>query len=244
MDAETEGYVYVNENFADLLQTEHTDGTVMLDGRSYRIAGVYHELYKQVILDGRMNLSVFFPSSQATTCLLKIASGNEVDKVKEEVIALCRQYVPETLPLHIRKLGDVRQTDSATIGMMKYVMGILAIVSILLVVLSVYSSVVMDAETRRKEVAIRKINGASPWDIGLLFARGYVVIFLIAFGVTYPVLRLAMIQALSDSGLQSVYGWAWGLCLFVVVACLVGLTACWQIYRVMRLNPAEEIKRE
>lgn len=60
MDAETEGYVYVNENFADLLQTEHTDGTVMLDGRSYRIAGVYHELYKQVILDGRMNLSVFF----------------------------------------------------------------------------------------------------------------------------------------------------------------------------------------
>ena len=102
----------------------------------------------------------------------------------------------------------------------------------------------MDAETRRKEVAIRKINGASPWNIGLLFARGYALIFLIAFGVTYPVLRLAMIQALSDSGLQSVYGWAWGVCLFVVVACLVGLTACWQIFRVMRLNPAEEIKRE
>lgn len=244
MDAETEGYVYVNEAFARLLQAEHAEGTVMLDGRSYRIAGVYHELYKQVILDGRMNLSVFFPSSQATTCLLKIASGSEVDKVTKRVIALCRQYVPETLPLHIRKFSDVRQTDTATIGMMKYAMGILAGISVLLVVLSVYSSVVMDAETRRKEVAIRKINGASPWNIGLLFARGYALIFLIAFGVTYPVLRLAMIQALSDSGLQSVYGWGWGVCLFVVVACLVGLTACWQIFRVMRLNPAEEIKRE
>ena len=244
MEAETEGYVYVNEAFARLLQAEHAEGTVMLDGRSYRIAGVYHELYKQVILDGRMNLSVFFPSSQATTCLLKITSGSEVDKVTKRVIALCRQYVPETLPLHIRKFSDVRQTDTATIGMMKYAMGILAGISVLLVVLSVYSSVVMDAETRRKEVAIRKINGASPWNIGLLFARGYALIFLIAFGVTYPVLRLAMIQALSDSGLQSVYGWAWGVCLFVVVACLVGLTACWQIFRVMRLNPAEEIKRE
>lgn len=94
-------------------------------------------------------------------------------------------------------------------------MGVLALICVLLVVLSVYSSVTMDAEARRKEVAIRKINGASPRDIGILFARGYVVIFLVAFVVTYPVLRLAMIQTLSDSGLQSVYGWGWGVCLFL-----------------------------
>lgn len=193
MEADTEGYVYICQSFSDLLQTEQTDGTVVLDGRSYRIAGVYPDLYKQVILD---------------------------------------------------RLTDVRQTQAATIGMMKSSMGVLALICVLLVVLSVYSSVTMDAEARRKEVAIRKINGASPRDIGILFARGYVVIFLVAFVVTYPVLRLAMIQTLSDSGLQSVYGWGWGVCLFFVIACLIGMTACWQILRIMRLNPVEEIKRE
>ena len=161
------------------------------------------------------------------------------------MIILPRTYatVP-TLPLEIHRLTDVRQTQAATIGMMKSSMGVLALICVLLVVLSVYSSVTMDAEARRKEVAIRKINGASPRDIGILFARGYVVIFLVAFVVTYPVLRLAMIQTLSDSGLQSVYGWGWGVCLFFVIACLIGMTACWQILRIMRLNPVEEIKRE
>lgn len=244
MEADTEGYVYICQSFSDLLQTEQTDGTVVLDGRSYRIAGVYPDLYKQVILDGQANLSVFFPSSQAASCLLKIAPGNDVDQVTEQVITLCRRYVPETLPLEIHRLTDVRQTQAATIGMMKSAMGVLALICVLLVVLSVYSSVTMDAEARRKEVAIRKINGASPRDIGILFARGYVVIFLVAFVVTYPVLRLAMIQTLSDSGLQSVYGWGWGVCLFFVIACLIGMTTCWQILRIMRLNPVEEIKRE
>lgn len=244
MEADTEGYVYICQSFSDLLQTEQTDGTVVLDGRSYRIAGVYPDLYKQVILDGQANLSVFFPSSQAASCLLKIAPGNDVDQVTEQVIALCRRYVPETLPLEIHRLTDVRQTQAATIGMMKSAMGVLALICVLLVVLSVYSSVTMDAEARRKEVAIRKINGASPRDIGILFSRGYVVIFLVAFVVTYPVLRLAMIQTLSDSGLQSVYGWGWGVCLFFVIACLIGMTTCWQILRIMRLNPVEEIKRE
>ena len=101
------------------------------------------------------------PRRQLPACW-RLSPGNDVDQVTEQVIALCRRYVPETLPLEIHRLTDVRQTQAATIGMMKSSMGVLALICVLLVVLGVYSSVTMDAEARRKEVAIRKINGASP----------------------------------------------------------------------------------
>lgn len=58
-----------------------------------------------------------------------------------------------------------------SIQMMQGAMMILAIVSILLVVLSIYSAISMDTISRQKEMAIRKINGATPTTIATVFGK-------------------------------------------------------------------------
>ena len=114
----------------------------------------------------------------------------------------------------------------------------------MLVILSMYSSISMDAVTRRKEVAIRKINGASYRDIAMLFAKSYITMFLLMYLLVYPLLKLAMANLLEGSSLKSVYGWEWGVILFAVMALLTAMAIGWQIIKLMRINPADTIKKE
>jgi len=176
--------------------------------------------------------------------LLKVSPSHNADQVKKKVEAICRKYVPQTLPLNISTLNNKQKTIYALMYAFELGIWILAIVSLLLVSLSIYSSISMDAVQRQKEVAIRKINGARPSDIAMQFAKLYILLFLIAFILAYPILRLAMIASLEGSLTQSVYGWEWGVMLFIVIASVITISTAWQIKRIMRLNPADVIRKE
>ena len=124
-------------------------------------------------------------------------------------------------------------------------LSILAVVSLLLVVLSIYSSISLDTLGRQKEVAIRKINGAKPADIFLLFARTYLVIFAVTYILAVALLMMVGIQAFEfDTGIQSVRSWQWPALLFALMATLLAVVTGWKIWQVMRLNPAEVVKTE
>ena len=124
--------------------------------------------------------------------------------------------------------------------MTQVAMTILAVVSILLVVLSIYSAISMDTVSRQKEIAIRKINGATPWIIAGIFSKAYLVIFLLAFAVAYPLVRLMLLSIDADT-VKCIQGWDW---LFFSVAFMIFLTTAYKIYRIMHINPAEIIKNE
>lgn len=242
LEADVDGFVYVSRSFSDLLTREKAEGMVRLDGRTYQIAGVYEDLFRNMTGDGHFAGSVFFPECDFKIWLLKVAPGKDVGEVVEKITSVCRKYVPHTLPLDVYRFGS-RNTYSM-MDTLEAVMWALAAVSLLLVVLSVYSSISMDAVVRQKEVAVRKINGALRRDIFMLFVKPYVVMFLLMFVSVYPLLRLMMVDLLEGSSLKSVYGWEWGAILFVTMALLISAALGWQIMKLMRINPAEIIKKE
>ncbi len=63
---------------------------------------------------------------------------------------------------------------------------ILGGVSLLVCLMSIYSTITLDVRARRKEVAIRKINGAKAKDIALLFTRLYIRLTVLAVLVLIP----------------------------------------------------------
>lgn len=72
------------------------------------------------------------------------------------------------------------------VNLMRSAFMLLAIVSLLLVILSIYSAISMDTVSRQKEVAIRKINGATPKVIALLFGKTYLIIYVLTFAASIP----------------------------------------------------------
>ena len=237
--------VYVSRRFKQLLDKEGYDGTVSLNGADYQIAGVYEALFDENEEKGAYFVgSVFLPSSGVTNYFIRVNEHTDGRAFVEQLTTLCRKYIPETLPLDIHLLTDDNEVKD-TIGLMRTGLSILAVVSLLLVVLSIYSSISLDTLGRQKEVAIRKINGAKPADIFLLFARTYLVIFAVTYILAVALLMVVGIQAFEfDTGIQSVRSWQWPALLFALMATLLAVVTGWKIWQVMRLNPAEVVKTE
>lgn len=239
---EAEGVIYVSEDFKLQLDKDSVQGMVELNNQNYRIAGTYKALYKES-QEGRTIGSAFFPGNRFRTFYFKFAPGTDPDRNLRRITDICRNYIPMTLPLEVRSLADNKQTVMGSMYMTQVGMTILAVVSILLVVLSIYSAISMDTVSRQKEIAIRKINGATPWIIAGIFGKAYLVIFILAFTVAYPLVRL-MLLSLNDTPAKCIQSWDWGIMLFFSVALMIFLTTAYKIYRIMHINPAEIIKNE
>ncbi|WP_148477549.1 ABC transporter permease [Parabacteroides johnsonii] len=243
VDKDAQGFVYISEQFKEQLQRDSIEGSVTLDGEEYRIAGTYRALNKEGALN-RVVGSVFLVNPQAYSYYFKTSHPDITPVALEKITEICRRYVPETLPLDIRNMGDSKQSIMGTVALLQTASLLLAIVSILLLILSIYSGISMDVVNRQKEVAIRKINGATPKVIALLFGKIYLIIYLSVFVIIYPLVRLVLIGIAQKSSLKSIYSWNWGILLFFTMALLIFLVTAYKIYKVMHLNPGSILKKE
>ena len=205
-------------------------------------SGTYRALNREDTQSSSVG-SVFLVNPQAYTYYFKTLHSDITPVALEKITEICRRYVPETLPLNIRNTGDSKQSVMGTVALLQTASLLLAIVSILLLILSIYSGISMDVINRQKEVAIRKINGATPRVIALLFGKIYLIIYLSVFVIIYPLVRLVLISIAQKSNLQSIYSWSWGVLLFFTMALLIFLVTAYKIYKVMHLNPASVLKR-
>lgn len=116
-----------------------------------------------------------------------------------------------------------------------------SIICILLVILSVSSSISAETNMRRKEVALRKINGAKAADIMGLFIKPYGIILLVSFVIG----SLASVALIKSSDID--YGsdiLMIALVALVMTALVIMLSVFRRIRSIMRTNPAEVIKSE
>jgi ABC-type antimicrobial peptide transport system permease subunit len=107
--------------------------------------------------------------------------------------------------------------------------------------LGLFALVAYMAETRRKEIGIRKVLGASVYDVTALLSKEFLILVLISIVVASPVAWWAMEKWLSNYAYRTDIPW-W---LFVVVGFLsLGialLTVGFQAIKAAMENPAKAI---
>ena len=126
---------------------------------------------------------------------------------------------------------------------------ILGIVSLIICAMSIFSTIALDTRSRRKEVAIRKVNGAKSADIYRMFGKMYAVVVLISLIPAIPVCvlfnRFVMDYIskypLAPAHMSPVMPIVLG-CLTVVL--ITAIIVCWQIHRVMQADPVRIIAKE
>jgi len=235
-------WIYVSQKFHERLLADSVSGTVNLNHTDYQIAGIYPELYKEKG-NKRTIGSAFIVLPNEVKYYIRIHPKADVHDAMDKITSICRKYVPETLPLEIRLLTDKKGTGESIQNSIFYGMMILAFISILVVILSVYSAISMDTVSRQKEVAIRKINGATPKIIAWMFGRTYIITYLIVFLILYPISRSLLIITMG-SEFEVVYRLDWPIFLFFGMALLIFLVTAFKIWQIMHINPATIIKKE
>jgi len=124
---------------------------------------------------------------------------------------------------------------------------LLSVVSAICVLICVFgfvSLVSLTCEERRKEIAIRKINGATTGDILAIFAKEYMLLLaigaVIAFSAGYFIMQRWLQQYMKQTNIP-----AW-IYLSIIFAMALVIVSCvgWQVYKASVENPAEVVKSE
>lgn len=145
------------------------------------------------------------------------------------------------------QLVNVMDEYNAYLKAEHLLMRLLAFVSTVCILVSafgIFSMITLSCERRRKEVAIRKVNGARVGDILSLFAREYLLLLAAAAVVAFPVGYVLMKRWLESYVEQTPLSWWLYAVIFLGMALLVALCIGWRVWRAANENPAEVVKRE
>lgn len=123
-------------------------------------------------------------------------------------------------------------------------LGTLSLVCVLISIFAIYSLVALTCEQRRKEIAIRKVNGAQLKDILSIFIKEYIGLLCIASAIAFPIGYVIMKHWLENYTQQTEISWWLFVCIFICIAIVIILSIGHRVWRSANENPADVVKSE
>lgn len=117
-------------------------------------------------------------------------------------------------------------------------------VAILISLLGLLAIALFDISQRRREIGLRKVNGAQARDIYPLLLRKYLAVLGVSALVSVPLSWLAITLYLQGFAHKAPLTPGLFVVAVLVTALLSLLTVMWQVHRAAHVNPAEVVKRE
>ena len=256
VDKEDGNYVYIDQVLQQrLLQNRTFDGTInFVNGAKGTVAGVIESRFtdegQNVFVDyvGPVPYagSIFVVGGAPNEFYYRIKDGvtkKEAMKAFKEVI---NKYLPRSFDSNIMTLQERLYERNQIYIMMKHFSYIMAFISLLVVVLSIYSTISLDAVTRQKDIAIRKINGAGKLDIVRHFILPYLITYGVTFIIVYPLLVNSFLLIVGEyhNFLSWTFIITYGIAMFIGTTALLIAITWHKISLIMKINPAEVIRRE
>lgn len=165
------------------------------------------------------------------------------DACRTAIEQLCRKEASDkeiTLVNEEESYNKYLQSEA----MLARLLAFASLICILVAIFGIYSLVTLTCEQRRKEIAIRKVNGATVRNILSLFYREYIVLLLLAALPAFPLAYILVKHWIETYTRQMSIPIAPALGVFLVLLLVVGLSISWRVWRAAHENPAEVIKRE
>ena len=139
-------------------------------------------------------------------------------------------------------MDDVYKNFNKSENALILVLKILSGICLLIAVFGIYSMVALLCEQRRKEVAIRKVNGAMVIDIINLFFNEYLLITTVAAMIAFPVGYVIVKPWIEQYIKQTAISWWIYPVLFAALALIGSLTILVKVWKTANSNPAKEIR--
>lgn len=241
--------ILVNEELYKLMRQYHVAPNDILtvdEMDSYQIAGTF----QSVPYEGSMKTDIYSfividpKEAYGATHYILVAKPGEYKEMQVAVDRTIQKLEPAVVKPMSSNLRYYMAREMFALEILQNIAWILAIVSLAICLISIFSTVMLDTQTRKKEVAIRKVNGALTKDITKLFGRTYLVITLIAmvFAVVAMLLFHIVLSKMFDMvEINPVFPII--LSVMIVVGFIAAIIAC-QVRKIMKVDPSEILAKE
>ena len=239
--------ILVNEELYKLMRQYHVAPNDILtvdEMDSYQIAGTF----QSVPYEGSMKTDIYSfividpKEAYGATHYILVAKPGEYKEMQVAVDRTIQKLEPAVVKPMSSNLRYYMAREMFALEILQNIAWILAIVSLAICLISIFSTVMLDTQTRKKEVAIRKVNGALTRDITKLFGRTYLVITLIAmvFAVVAMLLFHIVLSKMFDMvEINPVFP----IILSIVIGFIAAIIAC-QVRKIMKVDPSEILAKE
>ena len=240
--------ILVNEELYKHMRQHRVAPNDMLtiDNNSYKIAGTFQSIpYVQNMKNDMYTFIVIDPKfSYETNAYILVAKPGEYKEMKVAVDRTIQQLEPTVVAQMSTNLRNRIAFEMFMVEILQSIAWTLAVVSLAICMISIFSTVMLDTQTRKKEVAIRKVNGALTKDIAKLFGRTYLVITLIAMVFAVVAMSLFHIVLSQTFEMVQINPIIPIILSVVVVVGFIAVIIAWQVRKTMKVDPSEILAKE
>ena len=172
--------------------------------------------------------------------LFDVAEGHE-DEIIHELKALEKELYGTT-DLKYHWIEDQRKALYKEDQRTARIFVTFSLLAIAVTCLGVLGLMMFDVRRRYREIALRKVNGATFRDIALLLSRRYLVIFGVAAIASLPVSLLVIHRLMASYTIRTSFAWWIPLLSIALILILCALTLWQQVWKATRIKPYEVLK--
>ncbi len=178
-----------------------------------------------------------------TPYVLVRGSGGNLSAIVEQAKAVFKEISPSD-PLVLNFIDDTLNAAYQKEERTAQIVGYFAIFAILISSLGIFALASYTAQNRRKEIGVRKVNGAQITQVVGLLNINFIKWVIVAFLIATPVAWFATNKWLGNFAYKTELSW-WIFALAGVLALGIALlTVSWQSWRAATRNPVEALRYE
>ena len=240
-----ENAIVVNEAFVHKTGWEETLGRQLSENylkEAATIVGVVKDFHNESPLIKSKPYILHYSASPTPDgeILLRYKPG-----MKQALLEKVEAYYNEhEIPFEISNWEDMTEKYNKMLvseDNLRLLLFIITGICILIALFGVWSMIMLTCEQRRKEIAVRKVFGATTKDILDMFIVEYMALQAVAALVAFPIGYACMKPWLEQYVVQTEIPWWIYVGIFLLVALLVALCVGWRVWKTATAHPADEI---
>ncbi len=217
--------------------------TYKVDGQELKVIGVLKNFHFASLL---VPIEPFFfrsNSKEYKMANLKIVSDDTHESVT--TIEKVWRTIGQDQKFDARFFDDEIDEAYSFYETLLKIVGFLGLLALSISLLGLLGMVVYTSENRTKEVGIRKVMGASIWNITYLLSKEYLRLMILASLLILPLAILFMDKLLASQQYYSITLSAWDIVVSVIILMAFGLsTIASQTVKTASINPADTLRCE
>lgn len=177
---------------------------------------------------------------------VRMTPGADIAAVTAHIRRCIAEVDPRTEPgdIVVRVFDEELGLEYDNERKLTAIVGLFALLAVVIALMGVFGLVLFETQHRRREIAVRRVMGASRGEILAMFNRRYVMLVAVCFVPAVPVSIWAVRHWLAGFAYAvPLYWWVFALALAGVLA-VTALTVTVRSWRAVNENPAESVKSE
>lgn len=181
-----------------------------------------------------------------TTAFIRVSAGADYQAVMKHISNVLSEWeyniAPEEWNIHFfdDNLNATYKKEKA----LSDLISLFTLIAIIISLMGVFGLVMFETQYRRREIALRRVNGATVQEIMAMFCSRFVKIVLVCFAVAAPISWVIVDRYLATFAHRCpMYWWVFALALVAVLAVTIGVVVI-RSWKAATADPAEALKTE